>query len=114
MKFPGFSDDRLTSINDPVERVIAEALVATDLVWVHEAENGDETKWLDFVVVLPEERRLYIECARGYTPRKIKQLGRVSQVIYVQDLSAAKVVAAGLRQLYGKRGWLRGFRECVS
>lgn len=92
--------NRLANINDPVERIIAKALLGADgLIWTHESESSQLTSRLDFRVVLPSGLPIYVECARAYSPRKIEQLGRASPLIYCQDLAAATIVGLGLQAI---------------
>ena len=73
-------------INDPVERIIANALTNARMVFQHEREP----ERLDFYIPV---HNVFIECARQYTPRKIEQASRAENVIIVQGLEAAKFLA---------------------
>lgn len=64
-------------ITDPVERVIADALDAAGIGYVHEAADPDYTDGLDFRL----ENDLYIECKQFHSPRATEQMARVANAL---------------------------------
>ena len=72
-------------MKDPVEKVIADGL--TELGIEFEDNKDIENSSIDFY--LPDFD-LWIEVCQFYTPRKIKQLSCLDDVILIQGLPAAK------------------------
>ena len=75
----------MKNITDPVEYVVAEALNSANVQFVHETQNKDLCKSLDFY--LPDFD-VFIECKRFSCDRTANQItGR--EVILVQGMKAA-------------------------
>lgn len=72
-------------ITDPVERVIAEALLDEGIDFIHDSQGG--TNSLDFF--LPNHG-VYIECKRFHSPRIDEQMSRVENIIAIQGMAAAE------------------------
>jgi hypothetical protein len=77
--------------SDPLESAVAKALDKAGIRYIHEHDAANAWPYLDFY--LPDHD-LFIEVARCYTPRKIEQLSRVDNVIFIQGLEAAEAFAA--------------------
>lgn len=91
MKLPRKSD-KLP--NDPVERIIADALNNLGIEWEQQQHNGA----LDFF--LPNYN-LHIECKQFYTERVTKQLELYPDVVLIQGRKAAEQFAIMLFDLAG-------------
>ncbi len=76
-------------INDPLEKIIYDLLLNKKIVVIRDGEKGKHgaTKHLDFYI---PDNDVYIEVAAAYTTRKIEQLSRGENVIYVQGKKAVK------------------------
>jgi len=73
-----------TRITDPVEKVIAGALCANDIEFIHDSQGG--TNGLGFY--LPDSG-VYIECKRFHSARIDEQMSRVKNIIAIQGMEAA-------------------------
>jgi hypothetical protein len=80
-------------MNDPVERIIADALDSQRIRYVRDGEG--ETKALDFY--LPDFD-VYLEVKRFHTRRIAEQTSRVENVIVVQGIKAAQFFAGCLME----------------
>lgn len=74
-------------ITDPVEKIIAEALTAKGIQFIHDGHGEITEKNLDFY--LPDYD-VYIECKQFHTDRSSEQLKRHPNVILIQGMEAAK------------------------
>ena len=82
--------------NDPVERIVAEALTAAGYEWRHEghpARRGDPVT-LDFEIVGGP----HVEVKRFHTPRVGAQLAQAENVILIQGIEAARWFAEMLNE----------------
>ena len=77
-------------ITDPVEKIIAEALTAKGIRFIHNGHGEITEKNLDFY--LPDYD-VYIECKQFHTDRSSEQLKRHPNVILIQGMEAAKLFA---------------------
>jgi hypothetical protein len=78
----------MTRVIDPVERIIADALDAAGLAYT----RGPETPaGLDFHLPLFD---LHIECKQFHSPRIAGQMARAGNVVAVQGIGAAHVLAS--------------------
>lgn len=92
-----------TNLNDPIERMIAEALEESGIEFKSNPENN-----LDFE--LPRHplfsespiTPVYIECKQFHSNRIAEQCSRAENVIVIQGAEAAKLFASLLR-VYGDR-----------
>lgn len=83
--------------HDPMERIIAEALVEAGIAF--ETEATGDTHRLDFY--LPQ-LDLFIEVKRMHSPRIAEQTARVENVIVAQGLQAVQALAAAIRGGFGR------------
>lgn len=74
---------------NPLERIIYDALDCEVIVDGTLGKHG-ATKHLDFYC---PDADVYIEVSAAYTPRKIKQLSRADNVIYIQGKKACQFFA---------------------
>lgn len=79
------------NITDPVERIIADALIEKGIVFHVDGSPKNKTG-LDFKI--PQVNgALFIECKRMHTPRISEQTARAENIIVIQGLSAAETFA---------------------
>lgn len=78
-------------ITDPVEMLIAEALTEMGVRFIHESEDKERTKGLDFLV---PKWGAYIECKRLHSARSLEQLTRDDNIILIQGMTAARMFSA--------------------
>lgn len=74
-------------IADPVERIIAEALTAKGIRFIHDGHGATTEKNLDFY--LPDYD-VYIECKQAHSDRSSEQLKRHPNIILIQGMEAAR------------------------
>ena len=75
--------------NDPIERIVAAALLGAGIPFIHESQN--KSQCLDFV--LPDSG-VYIECKQFPTGRTSAQIAPFPNVIVIQGRDAAHAFAA--------------------
>jgi hypothetical protein len=82
--------------NDPVERLVGEALTEAGFEWRHEGHPSrrDDPVTLDFEIVGGP----HVEVKRFHTPRSATQLAQVENVILIQGIEAARWFAELLRR----------------
>jgi len=78
-------------IDDPIERLIAEALDDAQINFIRDGEPGNQDARLDFY--LPDFGT-FIECKAYHTPRAASQLSRGENVILIQGRKAAELFAS--------------------
>lgn len=82
--------------DDPVEKVIADALDAVGIAHIREvAPNGPNGRSLDFYV---PSWGIYIECKRYHAGRVVHQMASVPDILVAQGMPAAIVLANLIRQ----------------
>lgn len=92
----------MTSINDPVEKIVADAFDASGISYIHEAQKHlhgmRHSPCLDFY--LPDYD-IMIECKASHTERSNRQLADHRKVILIQSREAAEAFAAMLNKRNG-------------
>jgi hypothetical protein len=79
-----------SSISDPMERIVAEALQFAGVAYCHEGQGAP----LDFWLIADD---LHIEVKRLHSPRIAAQMARVENVIAVQGKPAVEWFVAMIR-----------------
>lgn len=74
---------------DPIERIVAEGLIAAGFEYV----SDDNGSGLDFKV-----GDIHIECKAYHTDRIAEQMSRAPNVIAIQGVEAARWFAAAIRK----------------
>jgi hypothetical protein len=88
------------NLNDPIEKIVAEALEETGEYYIHESQNNEITKGLDFF--LPESG-IYIECKAYSSDRTARQLADKDNVVLLQGRGAAEFFARKMVAAYMAR-----------
>lgn len=79
--------------NDPVERIIYDALVAAGIPFAMDGDRaGGRCRGLDFVT----DAGIFIECKRFHTDRVAEQMKRADNVICIQGMAAARFFAEAI------------------
>ena len=91
-----------TNLNDPIERMIAEALEASGIEFKRNPENHLDFELPRHPLFSDSVTPVYIECKQFYSDRIAEQCSRAENVIVIQGAEAAKLFASLLR-VYGDR-----------
>ncbi len=84
-------------MTDPVENIVAKALEMEGIVSRRDVQSPNGVNTIDFYLPYHD---LWIEACQFHSPRKIKQMDRLPNVILVQGMLAAVLfssMAAGLK-----------------
>lgn len=76
-------------ISDPVEWEVAKVLDAAGVDYIHQSEDSEATKRLDFYISAYD---VYIECKAFHTDRIGQQMARAKNVITIQGVEAARLL----------------------
>ncbi len=82
----------MSTVNDPCERLIREALDAAGEPWTPETDGRNMR--LDFYL---QRHRVHIEVKQFYTERAVRQMERAPFAVLVQGREAAKWMADLIR-----------------
>lgn len=82
-------------VSDPVEKIVAAALDAAGILFIHESECREKEAQPDFY--LPTYG-VAVECKQLHTPRTMKQMEREPEIIVIQGRKAARAFASLILQ----------------
>ncbi len=79
----------MLQLSDPLEQYIADSLTRAGIPFVHESQDAQMTKALDFF--LPDHL-VYLEIKGGHSNRIVGQMGRAMNVIAIQGVKSVDFI----------------------